>query len=93
MNFLDTPFIVEFFFVLSTLVFLATLYAILPALIYNKPTLSKLSMIHKLWYKLLRAWSVSVSKKKRWKEFCQTAIVILKDKNLVINKDYTTTNH
>ncbi len=64
MNILDTPFIVEFFFVLSTVVFAITLYAILPALIYNKPTLSKPSMINRLWRKLLRAGNINASKKK-----------------------------
>lgn len=64
MNILDTPFIVEFFFALSTLVFVVTLYAILPALIYNKPTLSKPSMIHKLWRKFMRTGISRISKKK-----------------------------
>lgn len=64
MNILDTPFIVEFFFILSTLVFVATLYAILPALIYDKRTLSKPSIINRLWRKLMRTDDIIVSKKK-----------------------------
>lgn len=63
MNILDTPFIIEFLFALSTLVFAVTLYAILPALIYNKPTLSKPSLINKLWRKLMSMRSISEPKK------------------------------
>jgi len=64
MNILDTPFIVEFFFALSTFVFVATLYAILPALIYDKRTLSKPSIILRLWRKLVKTETTSASKKK-----------------------------
>lgn len=55
MNILDTPFVVEFFFGFSTVIFLLTLYTVLPALIYNKRTLAKPSMISGLWRKYINA--------------------------------------
>ena len=51
---LDTPYIVEFLFALSTIVFVITLYAILPALIYNKKTLFKPTLINSLWQKFYK---------------------------------------
>ena len=54
MKMLETPYIVEFLFALSTIVFVITLYAILPALIYNKKTLFKPVLINALWQKFYK---------------------------------------
>lgn len=54
MNILDTPYIVEIFFVISTIVFGIALYAILPALIYRKRTLFKPLFINALWQKYMK---------------------------------------
>jgi hypothetical protein len=53
MNILDAPYIVEFFFILSTLVFVTTLYFILPALIDTKTIFLKASTGQKIWQKNL----------------------------------------
>jgi hypothetical protein len=55
MKILEIPFLVEIFFVVSTLVFLASVYAILPALIYKKRTLFKPKMINSLWQRFFES--------------------------------------
>jgi len=54
MNFLDVPYLIEFFFATSTVVFLATLYVILPALLFNKRTVFKPTLITALWRKVFK---------------------------------------
>lgn len=54
MNPLELPYIVEFFFALSTIVFVVTLYAILPALVFNKRTVFKPVLINSLWETILK---------------------------------------
>jgi len=51
MNILDFPYIIEISFIISTTVFVGTLYAILPAIIYNKRTFFKPTFINALWLK------------------------------------------
>jgi hypothetical protein len=74
MNIFNIPYLVEIFFALSTLVFVATLYAILPALVFNKRTFFKPSFINSLWYRGLKnvvqgvRSATSVNKKKQTKE-------------------------
>lgn len=51
MNILDIPYVIEIFFVVSTIAFVGALYAILPALIYKKRTFYKPSFINGLWLK------------------------------------------
>lgn len=60
MNILDIPFIVEFFFVISTLVFLITVYAIFPAIMYKKRTVFRPKLINSLWQKYIKNVLVGV---------------------------------
>ncbi len=55
MNILDIPFIVEIFFVISTLVFVITVYAIFPAIVFQKRTDFKSKMISSLWLRYIRS--------------------------------------
>jgi len=54
MNILDIPYVIEIFFVVSTMVFVSAIYAILPALIYKKRTFYKPSFINSLWLKYVK---------------------------------------
>jgi hypothetical protein len=52
MSLLEIPFLSEFIFVLSTMIFLFTLYAVLPGFIYEKRTLYNHTLTNVLWYKI-----------------------------------------
>ena len=54
MNILDIPYVIDIFFVVSTLVFAGALYAILPAMIYDKRAVNKPSFTYALWLKYAR---------------------------------------
>lgn len=54
MKILELPYIVEFFFAVSTIVFVTTLYAILPALVFNKRTFFKPVLINSLWENIFK---------------------------------------
>ena len=62
MNLLELPYIVEFFFAVSTIVFITTLYAILPALVFDKRTFFKPELIKSLWTKIYSNASDSLEK-------------------------------
>jgi hypothetical protein len=51
MNVLDFPFLIEILFVVSLLVFLVTLYVVLPAFIHEKRTFFKPTLVNSLWVK------------------------------------------
>jgi len=54
MNILETPFIVEFFFVISTFVFGVTLFAISPGINQIKKELLRMLPIKSFWRKVNR---------------------------------------
>jgi len=62
MNLLELPYIVEFFFVISTIVFVVTLYAILPAIVFDKRTIFKPRLINSLWGKIFKNTSGRLEK-------------------------------
>lgn len=54
MKILELPYLIEFFFAISTIVFVTTLYAILPALVFNKRTVFKPVLINSLWESIFK---------------------------------------
>ncbi len=50
MRILDVPFILEIFFIISTVVFLLSLYTILPGIISKKNMILKPPVIDKFWH-------------------------------------------
>ena len=82
MKILEVPYIVEFFFVVSTIVFVVTLYAILPALVFNKRTLFNPLLINGLWQKVFKNVSEGAGKFSRGhkkKELKKALVVIRKN--------------
>ena len=55
MNSIDSSLLAQFFFGISLVVFLITLYIILPAFIYNKRTMRRPRLIHALWFRMYDA--------------------------------------
>jgi len=53
MNLLELPFFAEFIFTISTLVFIFTVYAVLPGFIYDKRTLYNPGLVNRLWSKII----------------------------------------
>lgn len=51
MDILDFPFLIEILFAISLLVFLVSLYVVLPAFLHEKRTLFKPELINSLWLK------------------------------------------
>ncbi len=72
MSILDLPFLIEILFAISLLVFLGTLYVVLPAFIHEKRTLFKPKLINSLWLKSF----------KRIKEELKTRLGIPQKKNV-----------
>lgn len=62
MNILDIPFVIELFFVISTLVFAIALYAILPVFIYKKIKIYKPSFMSSLWHKYVKNIFLGIGK-------------------------------
>lgn len=69
MKSIDSSLLAQLFFGISLVVFLITLYIILPAFIYNKRTLLRPELINGLWYRtydvLIEKWKMNRGGKKK----------------------------